>query len=48
MSRHAFLFSLFCVAIVALFATSAFTGYSPFANGGARPFHTGFYGPAHK
>jgi hypothetical protein len=48
MSRHAFLFGLFCIAIVSAFTFAMTSGYSPFANGGARGFAHGSYGPTHK
>jgi len=48
MSRHGFLFGLFCVAVVGLFGWATADGYSPFADGGGRIFVHGPYGPTHK
>jgi hypothetical protein len=49
MTRSIFLYGLWCCGVVLLFLTSAFWGYSPFADGG-RATRAGFYagGPNHK
>jgi len=48
MSRSGILYALYCAAVVLIFAAASGTGSSPFADGGARPFHSAFYGPTHK
>ena len=42
------LYALWCLAVVALFATAASRSYSPFADGGSRAFVGGARGPTHK
>lgn len=48
MSRGGFIYAFYCMAVVLIFAAACGTGSSPFAEGGSRPFHSGFYGPTHK
>jgi len=48
MSRGAFLYGLWCLAIVGLFLGASVYGYSPFANGGRSAIRSGVYGPSHK
>jgi hypothetical protein len=44
------LYALWCLAVVALFATATARSYSPFADGGPRTFVSGVgtRGPTHK
>jgi hypothetical protein len=48
MSRGAFLYALWCLAIAGLFLGSIFYAYSPFASGGRVAPRAGVYGPTHK
>ena len=48
MSRSSILYALFCLGLIALYTAAARNGYSPFAQGGARPFFYGTRGPTHK
>ncbi len=49
MQRGSWIFTLFCVAVVALFSTATLRGCSPFADGGARGYAGGVVrGPTHK
>ena len=48
MSRSGLFFALFCLGVVAAYFLMARNGYSPFAQGGARPFFYGARGPTHK
>ena len=51
MKFSSILYGLFCVLILAGFVQTSRTGFSPFADGGARGMGRGgygFYGPTHK
>jgi hypothetical protein len=49
MSRSSFFFALWCMFVITAFVLAAFSGYSPFADGGRPVFVHGFSaGPQHK
>jgi hypothetical protein len=49
MSRSSIFYALVCLGLIALYTAAARNGYSPFAQGGARPFFVyGSRGPTHK
>ena len=49
MSRSSIFYALICLGLIALYASAARNGYSPFAQAGARAFFFyGSRGPTHK
>ena len=42
------LYALACLGVIALYTAGAMTGYSPFAQGGSRPFFVSTPMPNHK
>jgi hypothetical protein len=48
MSGRLFLYALWCLGIVGLFAVSGLYAWSPFADGGRARGPAGIYGPTHK
>lgn len=48
MSRMSMLYAVFCLGVIALFTTATRSGFSPFADGGARGIVRTPVGPNHK
>lgn len=48
MNTRSFVYSLWCLGVIALFAMTGIFAWSPFAEGGSARTHYGFYGPHHK
>lgn len=48
MGIRSFLYSLWCMGVIALFLLTGIFAWSPFAEGGGARAHYGFYGPRHK
>lgn len=48
MDNRTFLYGLWTILIVGMFAGATFYGYSPFADGGRTTARAGVYGPTHK
>jgi hypothetical protein len=48
MKFSSILYALFSLLVIVVAVQTTRTGFSPFADGGARTMAHGFYGPTHK